>query len=253
MADIVRFVTGMFDEVTNASMVDLEKLFVSDSKFSNALVSEVMQWPLQKTNPFHPISKGFSLFSAWEALALSGSKRVPVVDANAQVFDIVTQSMVIDFLWQNIEMIGKVADRKVNEIQPLRHKIMTQVEDTSKAIIAFREMVNRQVDHVAVVNKHGQLVDNLSSRDLRGIRPEVKIFYRLWSFISDFKSKVREEYPEKTPSGLIFVLPTDTLYQVVEIMAVRHVHHVFVVEDAVGLKPIRTITQDDILREVLGK
>lgn len=148
-------------------MVDLERLFASDTKFSNALVSEVMQWPLKKNNPFHPITKGYSLFSAVEILALSEAKRVPVIDANSQVADVVTQSMMIDFLWQNIEMIGKLAEKKIQDIQILRNHVVTQVDESSKAIVAFREMVNRQEDHVAVVNKSGQLVDNLSLRDLR--------------------------------------------------------------------------------------
>lgn len=71
--------------------------------------------------------------------------------------------------------------------------------------------------------------------------------------MADFKAKVREEFPEKTPSGLIFLLPTDTLFQVVELMAVKHVHHVFIVEDNTSLKPVRVISQTDILREILSK
>jgi CBS domain-containing protein len=251
--DIVRFVTEMFSDISNTSMVDLERLFASDTKFSNTLVSEVMQWPLKKNNPFHPVTKGYSLFSAWEILALSEAKRVPVIDVNSQIADIVTQSMMVDFLWQNLEMIGKLADKKIQDIQLLRNHVVTQVDENSKAIVAFREMVNRQEDHVAVVNKSGQLVDNLSLRDLRGIRPDVKVFYRLWSTVAEFKARVREEFPEKTPSGLMFVLQTDTLFQVVEIMAVKHVHHVFVVENATNLKPVRVITQTDILREIVGK
>jgi len=253
MFDIVRFVMGLFSDCSNTSMVDLEKLFSSDTKFNHAQVADIMQWPLKKTNPFHPITKGYSLFSGMEILALSESKRIPVIDANSQIADIVTQSMMIDFLWQNIEMIGKLADKKVEDIQVLRSRSITLVDETSKAIVAFREMVNRQDDHVAVVDKNGQLVDNLSLRDLRGIRPEVNVFYRLWKPVSEFKAKVREEFPDKTPAGLIFMLPTDTLYQVVEIMAIRHVHNVFVVDSAEGRKPVRSISQTDILREVLGK
>jgi len=161
--------------------------------------------------------------------------------------------MLIDFLWQNIEKIGKLADKKVSDIQLLHNHVVTQIESSAKAITAFREMVNRNVDHVAVVDNRGRLVDNLSLRDLRGIRPDVKVFYRLWSSIAEYKVKVREEYPEKTPVGILHVLPTDTLYSVVEMMAIRHVHHVFVVESVDNMKPTRVITQADIMREVLGR
>jgi len=251
--DIVRFVTEMFSDVSNTAMIDIEKLFATDTKFSTAIVSDIMQWPLKKNNPFHPVARGYSLFSALEVLALSDAKRVPIVDANSQIVDVVTQSMMIDFLWQNIEMIGKLAEKKVEDIQLSRNRVITQVDENSKAIVAFREMVNRQEDHVAVVDKNGNLIDNLSLRDLRGIRPEVKVFYRLWSTVAEFKAKVREEFPEQTPAGLVTVLPSDTLYQVVEIMAVKHIHHVFVVESASRRKPIRVISQSDILRDILSK
>jgi CBS domain-containing protein len=251
--DIVRFVTEIFADISNTAMIDIEKLFASDTKFSKATVADVMQWPLKKNNPFHPVAMGYSLFSALEVLALSDAKRVPIIDANSQVVDVVTQSMMVDFLWQNIEMINKLADKKVEDIQPMRNRVVTQVDEHSKAIVAFREMVNRQEDYVAVVDKHGNLVDNLSLRDLRGIRPDVKVFYRLWNSVAEFKSKVREEFPDKTPGGVITVLPSDTLYQVVEIMAVKHVHHVFVVESASSRKPVRVISQTDVLREILAK
>jgi len=251
--DIVRFVTEMFTDVTNTSMLDLERLFSSDVKFSNAIVADIMQWPLRKVNPFHPVPKGYSLFSACEILSLSNARRVPVIDSDGQVADVVTQSMLIDFLWQNIEKIGTLADKKVQDIQLLHNHVVTQVDSSTKAIVAFREMVNRQVDHVAIVDAEGKLIDNLSLRDLRGIRPDVKVFYRLWSSALEYKTKLRAEYAEKTPPGVLHVLPTDTLYSVVEMMAVKHVHHIFVIDNAERMIPIRVITQADILREKIGK
>jgi len=251
--DIVRFVTEMFEDITNTSMVDIERLFASDTKFSNTLVSEIMQWPLKKNNPFHPVTKGYSLFTAWEILGLSAARRVPVIDSGGQIVDIVTQSMMIDFLWQNIEKIGKLAEKKVQDIQVLHNHALVQMNSTSRAISGFREMVRRGEDHVAVVDGHGHLVDNLSLRDLRGIQPDVKVFYRLWNSITDYKEKLRKDYPDKTPSGVLNVLPTDTLYHVVELMAVKHIHHVFVVENHSEMKPLKVITQTDILREILGR
>jgi CBS domain-containing protein len=251
--DIVRFVTDMFSDISNTAMIDLERLFESDTKFSSTVVSDIMQWPLKKINPFHPVTKGYSLFSAWEIQALSGARRVPVIDINGHTIDIVTQSMMIDFLWQNIEKTGKLAEKKVSDIQLLHNQAVTQITSETKAITAFREMVKREVDHMAIVDEKGFLVDNLSLRDLRGIRPDVKVFYRLWSSTAEYKKKVREEFPDKTPTGVIHVLPTDTLYQVVELMAVKHIHHVFVVESAEKPIPVKVITQRDIMREILGK
>jgi len=252
IADIVRFVTEMFQDIATTSMVDIERLFKSDTKFNNTVVADIMQWPLQKANPFHPITKGYSLFSAWEVLALSNARRVPVIDPEGHVVDIVTQSMLIDFLWQNIEKIGALAERKVQDIISLNTTV-NKVDKSTKAIVAFRTMISHNVDHVAVVDSNGMLVDNLSLRDLRGIRPDVQVFYRLWNSVTEFKRKEREEFSEKTPAGVLHVLPTDTLYTVVELMAVRHVHHIFVVDSKEKMTPVRVITQTDIMREVLGR
>ena len=61
-------------------MADLEKLFASEERFTKSQVHDIIQQPLQKSNPYHPVPRGFSLFAAWEALTLSGVHRVPIVD-----------------------------------------------------------------------------------------------------------------------------------------------------------------------------
>jgi len=180
-------------------MIDLEMMFQSDTKFTNTVVSDIMHWPLQKANLFHPLTKGYSLYAAWEVLALANTRRAPVVDSEGKVAHFVTQSMLIDFLWQNIEKIGKLAEKKVQDIRTI-HNSVTKVASSTKAIIAFREMVKLQLDHLAVIDSHGKLIDNLSLRDLKGIRPDVKVFYRLWNSVLEFKAKVREEYAEKNSS-----------------------------------------------------
>jgi len=58
---------------------------------------------------------------------------------------------------------------------------------------------------------------------------------------------------KKTPNEPIYVLPSDTLFTVVEKMATQHIHRVYVVDDERHLRPQRVITQQDILREILEK
>lgn len=48
------------------------------------------------------------------------------------------------------------------------------IPSTSKAIEGFKMMLDREVSGLAVVDETGRLVDNLSLRDLKGIRPDVK-------------------------------------------------------------------------------
>jgi len=253
MLDIVRFVTELFQDFTNASMVTLETMFTTDARFSNAIVAEILKSPRQKPASFHTVPKGYSLFSAWEILALSGAHRVPVVDPFGQVVDLITQSMLIDFLWQNVEKIGRLAEKQIKDMTTPRSNVVLQCQYSSRAIVGFREMVQKGIGYLAIVDDNGRLIDNLSLRDLRGIRPDVKVFYRLWSSVAEFKEKVREEFAAQTPLSLLYAVESHTLYQVLEMMAVEHVHQVFVVDNTFSMKPIYAITQTDVLREVLGK
>jgi len=246
-------VTTLFADLATTKFIDLEKMLLSEKKFTHATVRDVMQRPLSKRNPFKPIDKGFSLFTAWEILALATVHRVPIVDESADICDLVTQSMLIDFLWQNIEKIGALADHQVKELKSKACEELGSVKATAKAIVAFIDMVRTDKGGLAILDDSGKLIDNISVRDLRGIHTNATVFWRLWSSVSDFKAKVRQDFPDKTPSELIYALPTDSFYSIVEKMAKLHVHRIYVVDHKESMKPIRVITHTDILREVLNK
>jgi len=252
MFDLVEFVTSLFDNIHSLKFLDLEKLLSSEKNFLHATVRDVVKSPLSKQNPFKPIGKGYSLFTAWETLALSGIHRIPVVSETDEICDIITQSMLIDFLWQNIEKIGELSDLSVNDFKSPESEIFSSVKASSRALTAFREMVKTGKSGLAVTDDDGKLIDNISVRDLRGIHTDPTVFYRLWSNVADYKAVLKAEFPDKTPSQLVYATPTDTFYSVVEKMATLHIHRIYVV-DKQSLVPIRVITQTDILREVLSR
>eukprot|EP01126_Amoeba_proteus_P010368 TRINITY_DN1402_c0_g2_i2.p1 TRINITY_DN1402_c0_g2~~TRINITY_DN1402_c0_g2_i2.p1 ORF type:complete len:165 (+),score=23.02 TRINITY_DN1402_c0_g2_i2:356-850(+) len=157
--------------------------------------------------------------------------------------------MLIDLLWQNIERIGKISERSVTEITgscPVR-----AVHERTKAIVAFREMSLQNLNGIAVVDDSGVLVDNLSLRDLKGIHSDAKVFWRLWNTVKDFKAKMCQDFPSSIGLKPICVTTDDTLYMVIERMALNHVHRVYVVDDLESMVPKRVITQTDVLEQVL--
>lgn len=93
--------------------------------------------------------------------------------------------MLIDFLWQNIERVGTIGDAKVADLHGTS-PVLT-VQENTKAIVAFREMATSGVSGLAVLDSNGKLVDNISLRDLKGIHPDAKIFWRLWNTVKAFK------------------------------------------------------------------
>jgi len=250
MLDIVTLVCKLFENWKDFTMKDLETLFQQESRFSKTLVSDIMSYPVKKETPFHPVHTGLSLFTVWELLAKEEVHRVPVISrGDGTVQDIITQSMMIDFLWQNINQIGTAASTKVSQFDKSTTPVHT-IHQSSKAIEAFREMVNGGVSGLAVIDTQGKLVDNISMRDLRGLGWEPSSFWRLWYTVSDFKLRLKEEttfIPEKP----VVVTPDNTLNDVVEHMATKHIHRVFVVDDTKSMKPTRVITQTDVLRQLL--
>jgi CBS domain-containing protein len=251
MYDIVEYITSLFPDVSSTRLIDLERMLVSERKFLNATVKDVIKSPFPKYKSHKTLERGFSLFTAWEMLAFTGSNRIAVLGESETVIDIITPSMLIDFLWQNIERIGDVSKRLVKDFIIEPTEALKTIRENTKAIVAFREMVRMDKTGLGVVNETGQLIDNLSPRDLKGIHADANVFWRLWSSVSDFKKKERMEYEKKVPHELIYVKPDDSLFTVVEKMATLHIHRIYVTDR--NQSPIRVITQTDILREILAK
>jgi CBS domain-containing protein len=252
--DIVVHVSNLFSDLNGTVLTDVEKLFDAEGKFVKTKVHDIAVYPIKKDSPNHPLHTGVSLWTAWEFLARTPENihRLPVITDDGTIVDVITQSMLIDFLWQNIERIGKVGEMKVSEIQG-NSKVLSVQQDT-RAIVAFREMAASGVSGMAVLDNNGRITDNISLRDLKGIHHDAKIFWRLWNTVKVFKEKAIADFPPPTKiSGPVVVTETDSLYGVVERMALNHIHRVYVVNDRTQMIPQRVISQTDVLREILGR
>jgi len=72
-----------------------------------------MQSPRSRSNPFHPIKVGYSLFNAVETLGREEHlHRVPIIDENRNLKSVLTQSQVIQFVYENLNLLGYVKEKK---------------------------------------------------------------------------------------------------------------------------------------------
>jgi CBS-domain-containing membrane protein len=55
----------------------------------------------------------------------------------------------------------------------------------------------------------------------------------------------------QAPADVVYVLNSDTLETVVQKMAEHHIHRVFVVDDELHKRPVRVLSQCDVLQNVL--
>jgi len=181
MFDLVEYITTLFADVSNTTLIDLEKMLLSERKFIRATVKDVIRSPFSRNKSHKTLQSGFSLYTAWEVLALTGNSRIAVLGDSDEVVDIISPSMLVDFLWQNIERIGKLADRLVKDLLIPPSEVLATINQNARAIVAFREMVRLDKTGLGVVDESDRLVNNLSTRDLKGIQADAHVFWRLWS------------------------------------------------------------------------
>ena len=276
-------------------------------RYQNATVAEVAARTAYKKAPCYPFYRGFSTFSAVEQMARLGPHRVAILDRERRVVGILTQSMVISLIDQNKDNLGQFKDCRLREVLPALASQTICVQETTLTIDAFKLMATnvrhrqsmqcnqvslRKQEHtadiaswprchiaatslpqgisgVAVTSRDGQLVDNISVRDLRGIGTQAEHFERLWHNVKKYKEEVRRQFSPQTPPHPIHVTLDDTVATVIARMDDGNVHRVFVVEKerrkketASGkqeeeweevMRPTHVITQRDMLRFLLFK
>jgi len=247
-SDIVTYIMNtLFHRFEETELMQVSKVLDTTDRFQSAVIADVMKYPVRLRSSIRIMYEGCSLFQAWEILALDGVHRVPVLDRANNIVDIVTQSMVIDFLWQNIEKLGSLANAKVGDL--FARKDVISVYELDKAHVAFRRMISNNVSGLAVINMEGRLTGNISQRDFRGVHVAAGAFWKLWSTVKDFKTQQASSIA--APVKVLFALESDTLFSVVEKMAVQHVHRIHVVQSTASMLPVSVISQTDILRTIL--
>lgn len=264
MVDLVRRTTNLFWGDTVESWVNF---WDKEERFQTTTVDDVMKLPdTWDRDPFPPIQPDFTTFYALEVMARTGLHRMAVVDPkNNRVTGILTQSMLISWIRQNMALLGTLADMKVEDMVD-ESKFCITICETAKTINAFNKMCDEKVQGLAVVDEEGTLTGAISVRDLRGVGMSGEFFYRLFHNIKDFKRTEREDFPRLAPrthysrkmvpvKGL-YLSPESTMKDVINMMNDGNIHRIFVCDkasiDNKKPKPTHVVSQTDVLRHVLS-
>jgi CBS domain-containing protein len=229
--------------------------FYEISDFRNSIITQVTKVPNWKSKKaYFPVFPGFSLLSVIEQFARLGAHRTPILcPTDAKVTGILTQSMVISLIDQEMFRFGALRDIPVSQItQGLISEIHT-VNVNSSAVEAFKKMVRMNVSGFPVINDEGVLEDTISVRDLRGIGPTAGNFDILFNSVGVFKEKCRKLFPSQTPRMPIYVTGADSFSRLILNMRDGNIHRIIVCALNAASRPIPThvITQRDALRFLL--
>jgi len=253
MADIVRFIVQNFGEADLKSTNDVLELMSNTEFFRTQKVNKMIKYPQAIRSPYHPVPTGYSLFSAFECMAREkGLHRIPIVDENRKLVSVLTQSQLVHFAWQNIDMLGGKRLMTVKDMAyHLQNEVITvKMEDT--AMHAFTVMVDKHVSGVAVVGEGGKLVDQLSLRDLKASAPDGRFFWHLYRPVSEYLEhcKTKGQAFER-PAAVVYCTHDHTLEQVMQMIVQNRIHRVFVVDSEINKKPVSVITLRDILYAII--
>jgi len=252
LQDIVDFYTENFGEVLGKEGVEFWDMIAEKEGFLDKTVDDVMQSPRTRGNPFHPVLVGYSLFSAVEMLAREPHlHRVPVIDEQRNLKSVLTQSQVVEYIHENINLIGSLKDKKVGTMKNV-YKEVKSIDLDTPAIKGFQLMTASGFSGLAVLDGHGRVTDNLSARDLKAIRFENQLFHRLFFPVKEFLRILDDErnIGEKRPVIRKIVRESDTLEHVINVLVSYQIHRVYLVDD--NDKPLGVVSLKDVLLELIS-
>jgi len=244
MIDIACFVVDIAknNERLESDYVD----FLSkEEEFKGRQTSDVAD--LSKRNAMVPVNVGATLLDAVQNMASNMVQRIPILDKDGNIIDLLTQSSIIAYLAKHIEQLGPAVHKSLKELN-FEKKPVISIDHSKCAIDAFKLMAENRVSGIAVLDTNKKLMANISARDLRSIQQDAQLFERLYYSVGEFVSHVRQEnYRAVHPS--ICCTFDDTFQKVIMRLAAARIHRIYVVDE--NRHPISVISLHDVLAKIL--
>jgi len=202
------------------------------------------------------ISNTSSMYDALQELS-KGTRRLMVVDQQCQphlqtqeeegILGVFTQSDILRFLGENpywLNMSSK-AQKTLKELINGQYsdKVVT-LEQTLPAFMGFRKIAEENTSAVAVTDKDGRIVANLSATNIRGVSR--RNFHLLNRPLFEFLQRDRRRGWWTMP---ITIRESDSLEKAVLQFCSTRVHQMYIVDDE-G-KPTAIVTPTDLIKHFI--
>lgn len=196
---------------------------------------------LAKRNAFTAVSSNTNLFEVAKQLS-TGLHRIPVVDDSGKCTQIISQSSILQFLFDHREALGSQGEQTLKQLQ-IGLKPVMQCTATTVAEMAFGLMDNARLSGIAVVDVEGKVVGNTSARDLKYFVLD-KGSLSMKMPILDYLSQIRQrDVADRAP--VCCVSWNKSINAVIELMVATHYHRVFIVDK--DRRPIGVVSITDLL------
>uniref|UniRef100_A0A6B2LBH4 CBS domain-containing protein n=1 Tax=Arcella intermedia TaxID=1963864 RepID=A0A6B2LBH4_9EUKA len=244
--DLVPIILKLYDQKQEVS--DLNSFL--DAALMKDKFSELGSTPLElsKKNAFKPIKKSDPLRTIVHLLSSTQLRRVPVLDDEGNLINIVAQSSLIKYFGERCIKIPEDNSKEPRIADlPLGSAPVATVSKNETVVTTFRKLAEEGRSGLAMLDDHdGRLVGTTTAKDL-GLFLRNPNFALLEIPIFQHLQKIRaEQFMVVTPC--ISVFPSDAVSRVVGLLMATKVHRIFVVDNEVNFKPIRVISIQDILK-----
>ncbi|CAM0137986.1 cell separation during budding [Umbelopsis sp. WA50703] len=205
---------------------------------------------LSRKNPFYSILSETTLLSVVEEFAC-GTHRVAVTKPDGDIQGMLSQSMVVDFLFKNVHTFSdleSLMNRTLRELG-LGHNSVLSVNADSPVLDALTLMSKFGVSSLAVVGQMGVLLGNISITDVKYVIKSKNSL--LWNTCFQFVGFVRsrqgiDDGQDRYP---VFDVKLDTtLYQTVAKLIATKAHRLWVTDDRNRASGVVSLT--DVLRAI---
>jgi len=204
---------------------------------------------LARRNRFVSVGSDAPLSRVSELLA-KGFHRVPVVDAQGKVINVISQSSIVKYLADHLR--DAILDNKNDptiEALKIGTKPVLSVSKKSTVINTFRLMDQKKRSGVALVDETGRFVGTTTGKDL-GLFLDNPSLAALNLPIFEHLQIIRQKQTDiKSPS--ISVFDHDRISRAIGLIAATRVHRVFVVDTEKDFRAVRVISITDILKYLM--
>jgi CBS domain-containing protein len=250
--DLVSFVVFVYDEQKVNDNTRLRDLIQHGTgQFKMPTTDGVTVSYLARRNRFVSVPPDAPLQRVVEILA-KGVHRVPVVNAQGNVINVISQSSIVKYLANRLQdaIIENPADPKIEDLPTVGTKSVLTVGKTASVISTFRLMDQKKRSGIAIVDETGRFVGTTTGKDL-GLFLENPSLAVLNLPIFEHLQMIRAKQIDiKSPS--ISVFEHDKVSRAIGLIAATRVHRVFVVDNEKHYRPIRVLSITDILTYLLN-
>jgi len=232
--DLASFIVSIYTEHKSGGLPHLYNPQDFEKRFSEPVIRLINS---SKRDPFVPVFAYSSIAYVISQIFQTGIHRVAVLDNNCKIVGQISQSDIIQLIYQNPRPFKNLTSRRLIDLN-LDLGPVVSVHESAFLIEALRAILNFGISGLAVVDSNGRLINNLSVSNFKGITKQN--FFKMEESIEFLFSSRAEKIPPVTCTM------DTTLEEVIVKLATNRVHRIFVVD--YQFKPMNVISLTTVMR-----